>query len=64
LGLLTYKIILWYNYYEKLGGIFVGKFAALQMLKLKNSMMVKEEKNRYTDFLFFLRQKRKEVKGK
>ena len=42
----------------------MDKFAALQMLKLKNSMMVKEEKNRYTDFLFFLRQKRKEVKGK
>jgi hypothetical protein len=27
-------------------------------------MMVKEEKNRDTDLLFFLRQKRKEVKGK
>ena len=43
----------------------MDKFAASQMLKLKNSLIVKEEKDsRYIDFLFFLRKKKKEGKRK
>ena len=42
----------------------MDKFAALQMLKLKNSLSKDEKDNKYIDFLFFFREKKKEVKRK